>query len=1051
MSKREKISPFSVMLITAAVAIIGLLSARYLSIHYTPQEKPEAVTVRFYYQDASSRLVESSVTSVIEGALSKLGGCVGTSSVSSKGYGYVTVNFARGTNMEVVRFEIATQIRNIYPSLPKGVSYPSISIGTAGTKSTESIVFLLKGNIPSIELNNYANEYLVKPLSDIKGVDRVDLRGYTPYHWVITYDADKIAANGISADDIASAISDYYDSEIIGIGEDGEQERVTVYLQTDNAEDFGRIPIAKSSNKIIYLSDVADCRYQESKPSSYYRINGLNTISLTVYTTESANNIKVAKEVKQTMSALSKEIPSAVSYSIGYDSSVFISTELNKIYRRTALSLLVLLLFVLISYRSFRYMFAVGLTIFVNILIAILLYYLLDLQIHLYSLAGITVSLGIIIDSSIVMTDHYSYYKNRSVFVAIFGAVATTIASLMAVLLIPYNQRLNLTDFISAVSINLFISLLVAYFFVPALMSYLPASDKIKKTSYRRLRRVAVWNRFYGKYIRFASRLKWAYIVVLIAGFGVPLCLIPSKSDIQISKDKKYSPLIEKIANWGPYARNKTSIDRIVSSSFGVFYRSLNRFDFGRTPQRKVLNIRTGLSEGHTVDQMNDVVRQMENFLAQFNEIELFRTNVWSYDNASIDVYFKPEYEKGIAPITIKSEVIKGATNFGGANWIVSGIDERNFNNYIGTTGGSDAIDLYGYDYDELLGYAERLISFLKTNPRVKLAHIRSSWMEAPRTEYNLSYNFETLAALGVNPYSYYSILNNLLYSSSFSIAPKGERVGVLLKSSQADYYDLWHTLNAPIVADSSLVTLSEVGKIVKKRTDLDITRENQSYKVMVNYDFIGEYNLNTKLRDRALAYMNGEVLPIGYKAEVSNFNFWFEKGKANYGWLILVIIIIIYVMLSILFESFRLPVAVLIMIPISFIGVFLIFGFSSLVFDQGGFAALIMLCGIVVNAGIYLIWSYIGGKRACIKESISPAERRNSELRAYLKSYNQKIRPIFLTIISTILGLVPFLVDGPQEVFWYDFAIGTITGLLFSLIALILYMPLFTIKKSRL
>mgnify|MGYP003304792272 CR=1 FL=1 len=131
---------------------------------------------------------------------------------------------------------------------------------------------------------------------------------------------------------------------------------------------------------------------------------------------------------------------------------------------------------------------------------------------------------------------------------------------------------------------------------------------------------------------------------------------------------------------------------------------------------------------------------------------------------------------------------------------------------------------------------------------------------------------------------------------------------------------------------------------------------------------------------------------------------------------------------------------AVIFMIPVSFIGLFLTFGLSDLAFDQGGFASFVMLSGIIVNAGIYVVLTYneIRSRCGC-----------RSDVRNYVKAFGRKISPIMLTVISTILGLIPFLTDGPKEVFWFDFAIGTIGGMIFSLIALLLVFPAFILKKS--
>ena len=124
-----------------------------------------------------------------------------------------------------------------------------------------------------------------------------------------------------------------------------------------------------------------------------------------------------------------------------------------------------------------------------------------------------------------------------------------------------------------------------------------------------------------------------------------------------------------------------------------------------------------------------------------------------------------------------------------------------------------------------------------------------------------------------------------------------------------------------------------------------------------------------------------------------------------------------------------------------SVIGLFLTFGLTNLSFDQGGFAAFVMLCVIVVNARICILLTF---------KDIRLLGPGASNVFIYLKAFCLKIIPIMLTVVSTVLGLVPFLIDGPQEVFWFDFAIGTIGGMLFSVIAIILVLPVFAIEKQK-
>ena len=150
---------------------------------------------------------------------------------------------------------------------------------------------------------------------------------------------------------------------------------------------------------------------------------------------------------------------------------------------------------------------------------------------------------------------------------------------------------------------------------------------------------------------------------------------------------------------------------------------------------------------------------------------------------------------------------------------------------------------------------------------------------------------------------------------------------------------------------------------------------------------------------------------------------------------------VIIFVICSILLESFTQPLAIISMIPISFIGVFLTFYLFDINFDQGGFASFILLSGLVVNAGLYIINDF---------NNLRKQYPGRDGFSLYLKAYNQKIIPVILTIISSVLGLTPFIWQGQNEVFWFAFAAGAIGGLVFSIVALWIYLPLFLRLRSN-
>lgn len=1015
MGENRKLSSFSVLLVSAALAFFGLFSVRGLNLRYTPAPKNESLVVTVSLKDASPAVMEAEITSRLEAVLSGMKACREISSVSSKGYGRVNVELDKGTDVEAARFEASTLIAHLWPSLPEGTSYPVAATNRSGDGGG-TLYYLLRSPLSSKYIASFATTHLVYPISSLKGVESVAVYGASPFGWVISFNPQRAEALGISGTDIVSAVQSAGKEDIAGLL--SENGRLTaVRLNEALCNNFEDIPVANSAGRIVRLGEIASAQYVETAPSLYMRFNGLNTVTMEVKIAGNANLIRTAASVREEMAALSESFPEEISAQLSYDPSEYVSGELEKILRRAILCLLILLAFSFLINRSLKQMLLLFLSVVTGLLISIGIYRIAGLPIHIYALAGITVSFGIMIDTSLLMADHYARFKDRRAFPAIAAAVATTVAALLSILFLPENDRLGMTDFLWVIVINLTVSLALSYFFIPALMDYLPFTDRSVKAGSKRMRRLALADMRYCRCIGFCRRRRWALAALLLAAFGLPLYLLPD----QPGKTDK--------------------LQRILGSSSGLFYRNMDRADFYREPERKVLTIHAGMLEGCTVHQLNEVVKSMENYLSSFDEIDNFTTNVRSYDDARIDVRFKPEFEGTSFPSWLKGQVIAMAINFGGANWRVSGVDDNYFNNNIVSDYKSHTITLYGYNYAELTGYAQQLVEILSANRRVSGPEIwGGGWRNRPSTEYHLHYDRESLAKLGSTPAAYYGALSSKLFAmSAGNIMYNGELTDITVVSSEAEDFDLWHVKNVPVQVDSTEISLSGIGDIEARRTGITIDRHNQSYELNVCYDFIGSWQLADKVSAEAVKYMNSKVLPIGYRAEIPGYG-CFDKSKTKMLRLILLVILVIYVVLAVFFESLRIPLPIILMIPVSMIGLFLVFGLSSFPFDRGGFAAMVMLCGITVNAGIYLCHTFEDLRRN------NPGTRPE---RLYRKAFRLKIIPISLTLLSTVLGLIPFLSEGPLEVFWFDFAIGTISGLAMSVVALLFYLPSFYIQSK--
>ena len=517
MQNGKKSHSFSIILIMVVLMLVGAACIPLLNVQFEPLRENRNIVVSFS-GNGSARVIESEVTSVIEGALNTVSGVESIHATSGQGGGYISIVFKKGTDMETTRFDISTRLRQIRPKLPEGTYYSvSGSAGGGGRNSQQILRYTINADMPAIEIVRYADEHLVTPLSRIEGVDGVSTSGAVPFEWVLTFDPNSLRAVGMGPNNLSEALSRYFQNSIVGT-EIKEDRLILVRLKTrDLTGDLEKIPVGKVNGRMYYMGDFATVQYREQIANSYNRINGLNTITLYVTAVEGINTITVTDAVKKKMEELKESLPENYAVKLNYDASEYLNNEIDKIFLRAVFSLAILLLFVLAVSRSFRYLTVIGLTIIVNLMSAVIFYKLFGVDIELYSMAGITVSLGIIIDTAIVIADHYTYYGNRKVMFSITGALLTTIAALLLVFFLPDQSRANLTDFIWVIVINLTLSIVIAFLFVPALLQYIPLKNKgVVNNTMKRRRRLVRTTARYERITIWGRKHRWVYFVLII-------------------------------------------------------------------------------------------------------------------------------------------------------------------------------------------------------------------------------------------------------------------------------------------------------------------------------------------------------------------------------------------------------------------------------------------------------------------------------------------------------------------------------------------------------
>ena len=1047
MADQVRTSAFSVIVVFILLMILGLAFLPRLSVRLHPSRTMPSLTVSYGWSNASPRLVEQNVTAPLEGLFNTIVGVKSVESTSYQGGGRITLDFDDKADMDAMRFEVASKIREIFPKLPEAVRYPRIS--QYQTESDEQTLLTYTLNAPSSPrlIQQYVEDVLSPRLSHIEGLYRIRVYGATDMEWELMYDQEQLNILGLDKGDILNSLQDYFREEVVGMGWDSSNalDDLTpkgIVLKSVSLSDssWQKIPVGQVDGRIVRINDLCRVVHKEQEPRSYYRINGNNTINVVFTADKGANSLTVAADIKKELAVLSEDFPPGYFLLLSGDTTEFIKQDLNKIYYRTIFSFTILLLFVFLISRQFRYLLIIFFSLIANLCTAFILYYIFGVEVNLYSLAGITVSLGLIIDNTIVMVDHLRTKGNRKVFLAIMAATLTTIGALSVIRFFGETTRLQLKDFSMVLIINLFVSLMVALFLVPSLLEKIPLKRKNGSRLVRRRRRVVRFSNTYSRMIDFSQRYRWAFILLAVLIFGLPTFKIPTRME----GEEWYHKLFQKTLASDTYVQKiKPVVDKALGGTLRLFSQHFrDRYSY-RTPQRSTISITAGLPQGATLQQMNDLMIEVEYYLKGYDQIDQFVTRVNDARNGRIMVTFKPEYELGAFPIILLSQVQDLAINLTGADWGVYGLGQA-FNNSLADRIGSSKIVLYGYNYEELMGFAVDLKDRVLALDRVEKASIigQDTWMRDPVFEFGISLDPQKLKARGLNAKQVY---NNL---EGYSINQGGGRrvfidgayEQIRLRSKQSDDFDIWMMGHTPIQVDDALLRLDDLGKRSKQELNKNICKENQQYRLIVEYEFIGNYKYGQITRDRIIRETS-DHLPIGFTVKQSEYRYW-QREKNKQFFLILMVIAIIYMICAILLESLKQPLAVVLIIPVSYVGVFLTFYLFDFTFDQGGFAAFLLLSGIVVNAALYILNDYNNYNKR-LNGKILP-------VRVFLKAYNGKIIPIFLTVLSTVFGLIPFIAGGEDEAFWFSLAAGTMGGLIFSIAAIFVFLPAFLSLKPK-
>ena len=1044
------LSSFRILLIFMILSIVGLALLPKVAVDLQPAKPSYTLQISCFLPNSSPEVVEEQVTSVLENVFSGLSDVEKISSKSGYNSAIITILLSKNAKKEFKKMELAALIRQIYPKLPKNASFPVIN-ETSDNKNQKMPILSYSVIAPfsSLAIRNIAENSIKSTISLNPSIEKVEITGANEQEIVVEYDLQKLNAYQITKNTLQNIIQKNSSEQFLGVYEDNQNQRFFVKTKNElaNITEIGNIPIKNN----LKLYDFAKIYISEQQPQSFFRINGLNLVRMSIYARPNANNLQLAKEIKNEIENIEKSLPKGYQAILEYDTTKEISEELNKIYLRTGVSMLILMVFIFLTNFNWRYLLVLMLGIVVNLCLTMILVYVFKIQLHLYSLAGLTISFGMIVDNAVVMLDHLRKKGDKSVFKALLGATITTLAALALVFLLPEEDRQNLSDFSLIIVVNLGISLLVALFFTPAMYEVFFKAERLERHFSKKIGDISNektdfdFQKVYFNSINFIGNHSKKFNFMLILLFGTPIFLLPSK----IENNDFYNATLGH-EFYQDYIRKYT--DKALGGSLRLFVNEVYEKSGYRSPMRTQLYVSAEMPHGTTLDQMNDIITKSENYLKTVKGIDKFVTNIYSGTDASLTISFLPDYPS--LPYELKSQIVSQSIDWGGVEWGVYGVGES-FSNAQHEQIANFRVEMRGYNYLELERQSNILAKKLSAHKRIQKVNTNEllTFGEKKAKQFALLLDNQTLQIQNVRNYDIFEGLQmrTKANNGAFYVFYENKQMPVLLQETNASKFSAFQLSNEIVsLSPQKSIKMKQFSTLNLETTVATLHKENRQYIRMIGFDYYGGYKFGQDFLNKKLAEMKQEM-PAGYSTKQQEWSFGKEKAKRQYG-LLLILGVAIFVICSILFESFKQPFLILLQIPLALSGAFFTFGLGEFYFDQGGYAAFVLLGGLSVNAAIFVVNDF---NQLLVENKNNHNDNDNQENitkeihnNLIIKAIWQKANPIFLSVFSTILGLIPFLTEGNNEVFWFAMAVGTIGGLLASLLGVFVVLPVWLWKK---
>ena len=1009
--------PVTTILVFVAVVIIGLFSLLKLPIDLYPDIDTNTIMVMTTYSGASSQDIEQNVTRPLENTLNSVEHLKHITSNSKENISIITLEFEYGYDIDVLTNSVRDKLDMVSSMLPDDAETPIIF--KFSTDMVPIVLLSAQANESLPGLYKILDENVANTLARVDGVGTVSISGAPKREIHIYLDPARLEAYDLTAESVIQLVA-AENKNVPGGTFDMGSDTYSLRVQGEfkDPTEMRDLVVGSKDGAVVRLSDVAriDDSVEERAQETYN--NGQRGAMIIVQKQSGANSVEISNKIKKILPDIQKKLPSDVKLDYIVDTSDNIRNTINSLVETVEYALLFVVIVVFFFLGRWRATVIIALTIPISLIASFIYLLATGNTLNIVSLSALSISIGMVVDDAIVVLENVTTHIERGsdpkqaavhgtneVAISVVASTLTLIAVFFPLTLVTGMTGVLFRQLGWMVTIMMVISTAAALSLTPMLCSQLLRLQPVKGK---------LFTKFYGPIERFLDKLD--------DGFYHLLGLVVKHRWI-------------------------TTAGALI-----IFFGSmqLTKFigsEFFPTSDNSRLGITLELPVGSRVEIAKDLTERIyKDWTKKYPEIDKFNYTVGqaSTDNTyasmqsngshiiSMNITLKPikERTKSLTEVAalmredLKKypELDKYQVNVGGSRG--------------GSMSGQSTInyEIYGYDLEKTDSVAQRLKRILSS---VKgTADIRIS-RDNYQPEYQVDFDRQKLAIYGLNLTAAANALRNRINGSTASyFREDGDEYDIKVMYDPEHRQSIEDIENILLFnAQGKGVRLKEVGTVVERFNPPTIERKDRERIITVS----------TVVQDRPMSDIIADAQPLIDKMEVPsgvsiNLSGSYEDQQDSFrdlAMLAVLIIILVYIVMASQFESFTYPGIIMTSIMFAFSGVVLILWITGTNLNVMSMIGGIMLIGIVVKNGIVLI-DYITLNR----------ERGMSITKSVLHAGKSRMRPVLMTSLTTILGMVPMAVGtGEGAEMWRPMGVAVIGGLTFSTILTLLFVPtLYTI-----